>query len=76
MGCTTVSIPNTGWVDSRPPSFQPDVLGPRPQQNQQAHTAHGLGHSSSYASTDISYAIHTLSLTPPREQWYMDTGVT
>lgn len=66
----------TGWVDSRPPSFQPGVLGPRPQQNWQAHIAHGPGQSSSYASTDISDAIHTSSLTPPREQWYMDTGVT
>jgi len=31
---------------------------------------------SSYAPTDIPAAMHTLSLAPPAEQWYMDTGAT
>jgi hypothetical protein len=30
----------------------------------------------SYKPTDIQAAIQTLSMAPPDEQWYMDTGVT
>ncbi|GAU30653.1 hypothetical protein TSUD_224090 [Trifolium subterraneum] len=32
--------------------------------------------TSSYAPTDIQAAMHTLSLSPPDDQWYMDTGAT
>lgn len=30
----------------------------------------------SYASTDIQVAMHTLSLTPSNDKWYMDTKDT
>jgi hypothetical protein len=30
----------------------------------------------SYASTDTEAAMHTLSLAPSDDQWYMDTGAT
>ncbi|KAF9684049.1 hypothetical protein SADUNF_Sadunf04G0077200 [Salix dunnii] len=64
----------------QPTQRQPSILGPRPQQahmaavtpqaqsTQQAH--------SSYAPTDIQAAMHTLSIAPPDDQWYMDTGAT
>nr|GLL31546.1 hypothetical protein D5086_0000195000 [Ipomoea trifida] len=49
------------------------ILGPKPSQAHLAAT--NLGQSS-YAPTDIQQAMHTLSIAPPDEQWYMDTGAT
>ncbi|GAU46841.1 hypothetical protein TSUD_83480 [Trifolium subterraneum] len=46
---------------------QPGVLGPRPQQQQAYATT---------APTDIESAMHTMSLSQPDPDWYMDTGAT
>ncbi|MCI17763.1 hypothetical protein A2U01_0038914 [Trifolium medium] len=32
--------------------------------------------SSSYTPTDMQAAMHTVSISPPDDQWYMDTGAT
>ncbi|XP_015162132.1 putative uncharacterized protein DDB_G0284695 [Solanum tuberosum] len=45
---------------------QPGLLGPRPQQ---AYTA-------APSPTDIEAAMHTLGITPPNANWYMNTGAT
>nr|TKR75128.1 hypothetical protein D5086_0000288450 [Populus alba] len=43
----------------------------------QAHMAASTPQAqSSSAPTDIHAAMHTLSITPPDAQWYMDTGAT
>jgi hypothetical protein len=58
---------------------QPKILGPKPQQ---AHVASAPTNpasqnaSYSYALTDIQAAMHTFSISPPDDQWYMDTGAT
>jgi hypothetical protein len=63
--------PTTGnWQRPVAPNRQPGILGAKPQQ------AHVAATQSSYAPTDIQAAMHTLSLAPPDEQWYMDTGAT
>ncbi|GAU11418.1 hypothetical protein TSUD_344090 [Trifolium subterraneum] len=63
--------PTTGnWQRPVDPIRQPGILGAKPQQ------AHVATTQSSYAPTDIQAAMHTLSLAPPDEQWYMDTGAT
>ncbi|MCI87059.1 hypothetical protein A2U01_0108340, partial [Trifolium medium] len=46
---------------------QPGVLGPRPQQ-QQAYATTAL--------TDIESTMHTMPLSQPDPDWYMDTGAT
>lgn len=62
--------PTASWA--KPPTRQPGLLGSRPQQafSTQAPPP------SSYAPTDIEAAMHTMSLNPPDENWYMDTGAT
>ncbi|GJS37102.1 hypothetical protein Tco_0535484 [Tanacetum coccineum] len=45
---------------------QPGILGPCPTQSNAASTIHA----------DLDQAMHTMSLTPPDDQWYMDTGAT
>ncbi|PNY04738.1 retrovirus-related Pol polyprotein from transposon TNT 1-94 [Trifolium pratense] len=50
---------------------QPGILGPKP-----LHQAHVASTLPSYSPTDIQTAMHTLSLSPPDDQWYMDTGAT
>ncbi|XP_021741308.1 uncharacterized protein LOC110707588 [Chenopodium quinoa] len=73
--------PTQNWA--RPnysPRQQPGILGPRPQQGQQAYTASSHGqpgsYAPSYAPTDIESAMHTMTLTQPNPAWYMDTGAT
>ncbi|KAJ9543556.1 hypothetical protein OSB04_023263 [Centaurea solstitialis] len=44
--------------------------------NNRAHVASVSPPPSSYAPTDIQAAMHTLSVAPPDDQWYMDTGAT
>ncbi|GAU26412.1 hypothetical protein TSUD_278570 [Trifolium subterraneum] len=56
-----------GWTRPTGPSRQPGILGQRPQ----AHTA-----TTSPVPTDIAASIHTMSLTPPDNMWYMDTGAS
>ncbi|XP_057532887.1 uncharacterized protein LOC130810775 [Amaranthus tricolor] len=49
---------------------QSGILGPKPQQ-QQAHVA-----DSQWTPTAIESAMHTMTLSPPDSNWYMDTGAT
>ncbi|XP_073265390.1 uncharacterized protein [Populus alba] len=67
--------PTANHLSHQPSSQrQTGLLGPRPQQ---AHMAASTQQApSSYAPTDIQAAMHTLSITPPDNQWYMDTGAT
>ncbi|KAK4731141.1 hypothetical protein R3W88_024129 [Solanum pinnatisectum] len=61
--------PSTAWSRPNYGQQQPPragVLGPRPQQ---AYTA-------APTPTDIEAAMHTLGITPPDANWYMDTGAT
>ena len=63
-------------VPQRPnprPSSTPGLLGPRPIQTYAATVEPG---SASYAYTDIDSAMHTMTLAPPDDNWYMDTGAT
>ncbi|KAL2895061.1 Retrovirus-related Pol polyprotein from transposon RE1 [Bienertia sinuspersici] len=59
----------SSW-NPRPPSQQPGVLGPRPNQ------AYFTGHPSPspYVPTNIEQAMYTMSLADPN--YYMDTGAT
>ncbi|MCH87473.1 hypothetical protein A2U01_0008343, partial [Trifolium medium] len=56
-------------------SSQQGILGPKPQQ---AHMVAASTNNAQppYASTNIQAAMHTLSMAPPDDQWYMDTGAT
>ncbi|XP_021725246.1 DNA-binding protein K10-like [Chenopodium quinoa] len=69
--------PTASWARQtngpRPP--QNGILGPRPQQHHQAFTAQAPS-SVGYAPTDVEAALHTLSLAPPDDNWYMDTRAT
>ncbi|XP_021721877.1 uncharacterized protein LOC110689400 [Chenopodium quinoa] len=62
----------TSWPRSSGPRQQ-GILGPRPQQ--QAFSSQAPS-TVNYAPTDIDAALHTLSLTPPDDGWYMNTGAT
>jgi hypothetical protein len=64
--------PPCPYPTARNSKEQPGILGPRPSH--QAHVVNAP--SSSYAPTDIQAAMHTLSLSSPDDQWYMDTGAT
>ena len=55
--------PNFGQQRQR---VQPGILGPRPPQ----------AYITTPTPTDIEAAMHTLGLTPPDVNWYMDTGAT
>ncbi|KAJ9560502.1 LOW QUALITY PROTEIN: hypothetical protein OSB04_005662 [Centaurea solstitialis] len=46
------------------------ILGARPQQ------AYHVSAPSSYAPTEIDAAFNTMTLQPPDDQWYMDSGAT
>ncbi|XP_071718009.1 uncharacterized protein [Rutidosis leptorrhynchoides] len=59
--------PTFSWA--RPNSAQPSLLGPRPAQ------AHSVS-SDTFCPTDIESAMHTMTLHPPEDTWYMDTGAT
>ncbi|GAU12928.1 hypothetical protein TSUD_97390 [Trifolium subterraneum] len=67
------ATPPCPYPTARNSKDQPGILGPRPSH--QAHVAN-TAPTSSYAPTDIQAAMHTLSLSPPDDQWYMDTGAT
>ncbi|XP_073041987.1 uncharacterized protein [Primulina eburnea] len=49
------------------------VLGPRPQQ---AYTAYYAPSNAEYIPTDVETAMHTMSLSQPDGNYYMDTGAT
>ncbi|XP_056698637.1 uncharacterized protein [Spinacia oleracea] len=76
--------PSSGW-QFRPTSPRPvqpqqaGVLGARPQQAYYMATPHPMGYvptPTSYSPTDIDQAMHTMSMNPPDDNWYMDTGAT
>ncbi|CAH9077174.1 unnamed protein product, partial [Cuscuta epithymum] len=64
--CPYPSTPWSGHQSSRPPSPATGILGPRPQQ----------AHIATPSPTDINSAMATMSLTPPDDNWYLDTGAT
>ncbi|CAH9130869.1 unnamed protein product [Cuscuta epithymum] len=57
-------VPTTPWGGPPVPRASAGILGPRPAQ---AYAA---------TPTDIQAAMHTMSLSPPDDNWYMDTGAT
>ncbi|XP_071708889.1 uncharacterized protein [Rutidosis leptorrhynchoides] len=59
-------FPATPWT--RPPTAQPGILGPRLTAN----------YASSVVSqpTDLEAAMHTMTLNPLDDNWYLDTGAT
>ncbi|XP_071695864.1 uncharacterized protein [Rutidosis leptorrhynchoides] len=64
--------PTSTWVRPNNNShIQSTILGPRPSQ---AHSA--TGSASGYYPTDLDQALHTMTLNPPDDTWYMDTGAT
>ncbi|KAD6795397.1 hypothetical protein E3N88_06293 [Mikania micrantha] len=54
---------------TQPPSPAPGILGSRPSQ---AYAAS----ESAYTPTDLEQAFHTMTMHPPDQNWYMDTGAT
>ncbi|XP_021747926.1 uncharacterized protein LOC110713790 [Chenopodium quinoa] len=70
--------PTTPWArpSSGPRPQHGGILGPRPQQQQQRAFSMQAPSSVGYTPTDVEASLHTLSLTPPDENWYMDTGAT
>ncbi|XP_062109896.1 uncharacterized protein LOC133821768 [Humulus lupulus] len=65
--------PTASWKPHSPPPRQSGVLGPRPQQ---AYSALVAPSTIRYTPTNINAAMHTLALSQPHENWYMDTGAT
>ncbi|KAM0063829.1 hypothetical protein Hdeb2414_s0003g00095501 [Helianthus debilis subsp. tardiflorus] len=65
----TMSVPTL--PQSRPPTSPTEqgILGPRPQQAFIASDAQ-------YMPTALDQAFNTLTLNPPDQNWYMDTGAT
>ena len=63
--------PTTGWTRPTNTTGQPSILGPRPQQPYAASVA-----AASTIPTDIETAMHTMTLNPPDDNWYMDTGAS
>ncbi|GAU34372.1 hypothetical protein TSUD_217120 [Trifolium subterraneum] len=58
---------------------QPGILGQKPQQAHVAATSTNPASqnvSYSYAPTYIQAVMHTFSISPPDDQWYMDTEAT
>ncbi|WVZ15786.1 hypothetical protein V8G54_013352 [Vigna mungo] len=76
--------PWAGWAQPPCPypaaSWQPrpqckaGILGSRPPQ--QAYNASVAPSNVGYTPTDINVAMHSLSLSQPDENWYMDTSAT
>ncbi|XP_071700227.1 uncharacterized protein [Rutidosis leptorrhynchoides] len=64
-------FPTTTWArpnNNSSNSNQPGILGHRLQH---AHYSHA-----GYTPTDLNHALHTMTLNPPDDTWYMDTGAT
>ena len=58
---------------SQCPPSTPGLLGPRPIQAYAVTVEPG---PAPYEYTDIDSAMHTMTLAPPDDNWYMDTGAT
>lgn len=75
--CSTTSCSYSTTENS---NKQVGILRQKP--NHQAHSATTAlfqdSHqgSSQYARTDVQAAMHTFYISPPKDQWYMDTGAT
>ena len=54
------------------PTGAPGLLGPRPAQ---AYAA-TVEPSSDLVPTDVEATLHTMTLNPPDDSWYMDTGAS
>ncbi|KAL7586844.1 hypothetical protein Lser_V15G40190 [Lactuca serriola] len=63
--------PPCPYPTNQPRSTAPGLLGPRPSTQQAYATS-----EKSYTPTDLEQAFHTMSLHPPYQNWYMDTGAT
>ncbi|XP_062093908.1 uncharacterized protein LOC133799936 [Humulus lupulus] len=68
--------PTTAWQPRMPSNKQQGVLGPRPSSAQSFLVASPVPSDAGYTPTTVEAAMHTLSLTPPDDNWYMDTGAT
>ncbi|GKF88759.1 hypothetical protein Tco_0262722, partial [Tanacetum coccineum] len=55
---------------------QSGILGLRPQQTYTTTYSPTVASTMGYAPTDIDTTMHTMTLNPPDENWYMDTGTT
>ncbi|KAD5318339.1 hypothetical protein E3N88_18285 [Mikania micrantha] len=77
------------WVNSQaapwtaPPCPYPSVQTPRPKTASNfagilgaAPTPSQVNSETAYQPTDIEQALYTMSLNPPDNNWYMDTGAT
>ncbi|XP_021852845.1 uncharacterized protein [Spinacia oleracea] len=70
--------PTNGWQPtavSNQQAQQAGILGARPPQMYYTATQPSP-HAGGYIPTDVDQAMHTLSMQPPDENWYMDTGAT
>ncbi|XP_071719079.1 uncharacterized protein [Rutidosis leptorrhynchoides] len=65
--------PTSSWARPNTIPNQIGILGPRPAQ---AHSAHVSNNTTDFYPTDLASAMHTMTLNPPDENWYMDTGAT
>nr|GEY25491.1 hypothetical protein [Tanacetum cinerariifolium] len=63
---------NGAWTRPTYPNGSQGILGPHPQH---AYAA-SVVPTASYAPTDIETAMHTMTLNPPGENWYVDKGAT
>ncbi|XP_071694443.1 uncharacterized protein [Rutidosis leptorrhynchoides] len=66
--------PTSAWAhpNTSNNSNQAGILGPRPTQANYSTSSI----SSGYCPIDIDSAWHTMTLNPPDDTWYMDTGAT
>ncbi|XP_020270444.1 splicing factor 1-like [Asparagus officinalis] len=68
--------PTTPWTPPNNSTPGAGVLGPRPQQAFAAQSTPAEAPNGLLVPTDIALAMQTLSLQPPDDNWYMDTGAT
>ncbi|XP_071735802.1 uncharacterized protein [Rutidosis leptorrhynchoides] len=61
-------FPTTPWTRPQLSNGQPGILGPRPSAN--------YANSVVSQPTDLESAMHTMTLNPPDENWYLDIGAT
>ncbi|XP_071714191.1 uncharacterized protein [Rutidosis leptorrhynchoides] len=61
--------PTKNWARPNATSPHAGILGPRPNYM-------AASNASTYCPTDIDSAMHTMTLNPPDDTWYMDTGAT
>lgn len=67
--CPHPTMPPAAPPRTSAPQAYTGILGPRPSSS---YDNYGAGHT----PTDIEQALYTMSLNPPDNNWYMDTGAT